>query len=162
MVGFASKDGGSVDFLKNMYFTNQGGEQVRLDEVATIAKDFANPEIYTDNRSTTINIYSELGDNSVVYPVLKLYDLLGSSEFRKMGYEKVSSTPYGIGFVGMKDGKRYRIEWGGEWEITMDTFRDLGIAMIISLLGIYFLIVAQFKSFRVGGIVMMTFLLSFF
>ena len=44
----------------------------------------------------------------------------------------------------------------------MDTFRDLGLAMIFSLLAIYFLIVAQFKSFLVGGIVITTFLLSFF
>jgi len=46
--------------------------------------------------------------------------------------------------------------------LTMDTFRDLGLAMIFSLLGIYFLIVAQFRSFMIGGIVMTTFLLSFF
>lgn len=44
----------------------------------------------------------------------------------------------------------------------MDTFRDLGLAMILSLAAIYFLIVAQFQSFLIGGIVMTTFLLSFF
>ncbi len=44
----------------------------------------------------------------------------------------------------------------------MDTFRDMGLAMILSLLAIYLLVVGEFKSFRVGGIVMMTFLFSFF
>ena len=44
----------------------------------------------------------------------------------------------------------------------MDTFRDLGVAMIFSLFVIYFIIVTQFGSFSVGGIVMTTFLLSFF
>ena len=39
---------------------------------------------------------------------------------------------------------------------------DMGLAMILSLLAIYFLVVGEFKSFRVGGIVMMTFLFSFF
>ncbi|MDD2487624.1 MAG: efflux RND transporter permease subunit [Candidatus Gracilibacteria bacterium] len=162
MISFDKKEIGKEEFMKSIYFTNPKGEKVYLDEIASISKGFANPEIYTDNRSNTINIYSELGNNSVVYPVLKLYDMFGADEFKKMGYEKVSSGPYSIGFKGIKDGKDYRIEWGGEWEITMDTFRDLGIAMIISLLGIYFLIVAQFKSFKVGGIVMTTFLLSFF
>jgi hypothetical protein len=70
------------------------------------------PEIYTDNRATTINIFSELGNNSVVYPVLKLYDLFGSEEFEKMGYKKISATPYVIQFEGIKDKKQYRIEWG--------------------------------------------------
>jgi multidrug efflux pump subunit AcrB len=32
----------------------------------------------------------------------------------------------------------------------MDTFRDMGLAMILSLLAIYFLVVGEFKSFRVG------------
>lgn len=162
VVGFDKKATKDISFLKNMYFTNQKWEKVRLDEVARIENVASEPEIYTDNRATTINIFSELGNNSVVYPVLKLYDLFGSEEFEKMGYKKISATPYVIQFEGIKDKKQYRIEWGWEWEITMDTFRDLGIAMIISLLGIYFLIVAQFKSFKVGWIIMTTFLLSFF
>ncbi|MDD2916567.1 MAG: efflux RND transporter permease subunit, partial [Candidatus Gracilibacteria bacterium] len=162
LVGFDKKTAGNIDFLRNIYFTNPKGEKVRLDEVATLSTDFAGSEIYTDNRSETVHIYAEIGDNSVVYPVLKLYGLFGSQDFQKLGYKKVSASPYEIDFVGVQDGKRYRIEWGGEWEITMDTFRDLGKAMIMSLLAIFFLIVAQFKSFRVGGIVMTTFLLSFF
>jgi multidrug efflux pump subunit AcrB len=97
-----------------------------------------------------------------VYPVLKLYGLFGNKDFETLGYKKVGSSPYGIDFIRTKDGKSYRLEWGGEWELTMDTFRDLGLAMIFSLLGIYFLIVAQFRSFLIGGIVMTTFLLSFF
>lgn len=162
VVGFDKKETWSIDFLKNIYFTNQKWEKVKLDEIATIKQDYASSEIYTENRSNTINIYSELGDNSVVYPVLRLYSMFGDKEFEKLWYKKISSTPYRIDFIGLKDGKSYRIEWWWEWEITMDTFRDLGTAMILSLLAIYFLIVAQFKSFQVGWIVMTTFLLSFF
>lgn len=162
IVGFSKKDSWNIDFLKNIYFTNPKWEKVKLDEIASIKDDFAGPEIYTDSRSTTINIYSEIWNNSVVYPVLKLYDLFWNKDFEKLGYRKISASPYEIDFVWIKDWKNYRIEWWWEWEITMDTFRDLWKAMIMSLLAIFFLIVAQFKSFRVGWIVMTTFLLSFF
>lgn len=162
IVGFSKQDSSDMDFLRNIYFMNSLGEQVKLDEIAELKNTFAGSEIYTDTRSTTIHMYAEIGENSVVYPVLKLYTLFGSKDFESLGYRKISSSPYQINFVWIQDGKKYRIEWWGEWEITMDTFRDLGKAMIISLLAIFFLIVAQFKSFRVWGIVMTTFLLSFF
>ena len=162
LVWFTKKDTSDIDFLKNIYFTNTRWEKVKLDEIAVFKNDYASPEIYTDNRSTTIHIFAEIWENSVVYPVLKLYNLFWSKDFEKLWYKKVSSSPYKIDFEWIKDGKKYRIEWGWEWEITMDTFRDLWTAMIMSLLGIFFLIVAQFKSFRVGWIVMTTFLLSFF
>lgn len=103
-----------------------------------------------------------MGSNSVVYPIIRLYGLFGTPEFEKTGFKKISASPYGIKFLGTNDGKEYFLEWGGEWELTMDTFRDLGLAMIFSLFVIYFIIVTQFGSFIVGGLVMMTFLFSFF
>ena len=38
--------------------------------------------------------------------------------------------------------------WDGEWEITYVTFRDMGAAFGAAILGIYVLVVAQFRSFR--------------
>ena len=46
------------------------------------------------------------------------------------------------------------ILWDGEWEITYVTFRDMGIAFGVALLGIYILVVAQFGSFRVPLVVL--------
>lgn len=140
---------------------NRMGQTVRIDEIATVEPDYSGPEYHTEARSPTVHLYAEIGDNSVVYPVLALYGEFEKPAFAAK-YEKVGSGPYGIDFVGKEDGKKYRLDWGGEWELTMDTFRDMGLAMILSLLAIYFLVVGEFKSFRVGGIVMMTFLFSFF
>jgi multidrug efflux pump subunit AcrB len=41
------------------------------------------------------------------------------------------------------------ILWDGEWEVTWVTFRDMGAAFMVALLGIYILVVAQFRSFKV-------------
>jgi multidrug efflux pump subunit AcrB len=44
--------------------------------------------------------------------------------------------------------------WDGEWEITYVTFRDMGAAFGAAILGIYVLVVAQFKSFRLPLVIL--------
>ena len=44
----------------------------------------------------------------------------------------------------------------------MDTFRDMGLAMIIAFLAIYIMMVIQFGSFGLAGVIMISFLLGFF
>lgn len=50
--------------------------------------------------------------------------------------------------------EHYTIKWGGEWKITYETFRDMGIAYGVGLIGIYLLVVGQFKSYRMPLIIM--------
>ncbi len=49
---------------------------------------------------------------------------------------------------------RYSIKWDGEWQVTYETFRDMGIAYSIGLIMIYLLVVAQFRSYLVPLIIM--------
>ncbi|RMZ62121.1 efflux RND transporter permease subunit, partial [Vibrio anguillarum] len=46
------------------------------------------------------------------------------------------------------------IFWDGEWTITYETFRDMGIAYAVGMILIYLLVVAQFKSYLVPLIIM--------
>jgi multidrug efflux pump subunit AcrB len=52
------------------------------------------------------------------------------------------------------DESRPTILWDGEWEITWVTFRDMGAAFGVAILGIYVLVVAQFKSFRLPLVIL--------
>ena len=52
------------------------------------------------------------------------------------------------------DERQPALLWDGEWEITYVTFRDLGAAFMVAMLGIYLLIVGQFKSFKAPLVVM--------
>ena len=49
---------------------------------------------------------------------------------------------------------QYGIKWDGEWQVTYETFLDMGIAYGVGLLLIYFLVVAQFRSYFVPLIIM--------
>jgi multidrug efflux pump subunit AcrB len=44
--------------------------------------------------------------------------------------------------------------WDGEWEVTWVTFRDMGAAFGVALLGIYILVVAQFGSFKLPLVIL--------
>ncbi len=44
--------------------------------------------------------------------------------------------------------------WDGEWEITYVTFRDMGAAFMVALLGIYVLVVGQFGSFKLPLVIL--------
>jgi multidrug efflux pump subunit AcrB len=53
-----------------------------------------------------------------------------------------------------EDEAKPTVLWDGEWEITWVTFRDMGAAFGIAILGIYVLVVAQFKSFRLPLVIL--------
>ena len=50
--------------------------------------------------------------------------------------------------------RQYAIKWDGEWQITYETFRDMGAAYGVGLILIYLLVVAQFKSYRTPWVIM--------
>ncbi|HYH36985.1 MAG TPA: efflux RND transporter permease subunit [Azospirillum sp.] len=52
------------------------------------------------------------------------------------------------------DEGRPSLLWDGEWEITWVTFRDMGAAFAVAILGIYLLVVAQFGSFTLPLVVL--------
>jgi multidrug efflux pump subunit AcrB len=43
----------------------------------------------------------------------------------------------------------YHIEWEGEWQLTLEVFRDLGLAMLVAVILIYIILVGQFRSFKI-------------
>ncbi|MBI2318677.1 MAG: efflux RND transporter permease subunit, partial [Betaproteobacteria bacterium] len=59
-------------------------------------------------------------------------------------------------FIGQPDDPYlgYALKWDGEWQVTYETFRDMGIAYAVGLILIYLLVVAQFQSYWVPLVIM--------
>lgn len=57
-------------------------------------------------------------------------------------------------FNAPKEATRFAIKWDGEWQITFETFRDMGIAYSVGLVLIYLLVLGQFRSYVVPLIIM--------
>ena len=66
-----------------------------------------------------------------------------------------AGTPVTQRFVGAPDRPdEFSVKWDGEWTITYETFRDMGLAYSVGLILIYLLVVAQFRSYVVPLIIM--------
>jgi multidrug efflux pump subunit AcrB len=50
--------------------------------------------------------------------------------------------------------RSYAVKWNGEWQVTYETFRDMGLAYAVGLVLIYLLVVAQFRSYVVPLVIM--------
>ncbi|MCW9034803.1 MAG: efflux RND transporter permease subunit [Rhodospirillales bacterium] len=53
-----------------------------------------------------------------------------------------------------KDESKVSMLWDGEWEVTFVTFRDMGAAFAVAILGIYLLVVGQFGSFKLPLVIL--------
>lgn len=152
----------TINLLEKIKFTNNLWQKIDLSSISKIEYTFVNDELLSDNREVYNYIYAEMWDNSVIYPVIKLYGILTDKKFLWNDYVVLNKNFYSIKFKEVKTWKIYKLEWDWEWKLTMDTFRDLWKAMWIAILTIFFLIVFQFKNFSVAWIIMLPFLLWFF
>ncbi|MHA1597545.1 MAG: efflux RND transporter permease subunit, partial [Alphaproteobacteria bacterium] len=60
-----------------------------------------------------------------------------------------------ISYYGQpKDESGVTLLWDGEWEVTYVTFRDMGLAFVFALVGIYLLVVGQFGSFKLPLVIL--------
>lgn len=85
-----------------------------------------------------------------IYGMLEIGKRLDSVDWSAKGLEKPAIRMYGQPV----DETRPTLLWDGEWEITYVTFRDMGIAFAVALIGIYILVVAQFGSFRLPLVIL--------
>ena len=83
-------------------------------------------------------------------PLYGMFDLVG-----QLRDNDVDGVRLGQSFIGQpSDGSRFAVKWDGEWQITYETFRDMGIAYAAGMVLIYLLVVAQFRSYLVPLVIM--------
>ncbi|WP_240623890.1 efflux RND transporter permease subunit [Ahniella affigens] len=83
-------------------------------------------------------------------PLYGMFEVV--SQLRESPLAGVSVDQYF--FQQPADTSRFAIKWDGEWQITFETFRDMGLAYSAGLLLIYLLVVAQFRSYLVPLVIM--------
>ncbi|WP_020680192.1 efflux RND transporter permease subunit [Marinobacterium rhizophilum] len=82
--------------------------------------------------------------------------LYGMAEVASQLAEKpILGAPLQQFFTGQPDNPyAWSLKWDGEWQITFETFRDMGLAYSVGLILIYLLVVAQFRSYSLPLIIM--------
>lgn len=140
----------SAKTLDRITFTSNTGRKILLSEIAKVEISSDDSPIVNDERLPTSTIYGEMGDNSVMYPMVNLIKRFLSDEFWEGKYEVTSWNPYAFQIREKATGKDFSIRLAGEWEMTMDSFRDLAVALGGALSLLFFLVAANFRSFRMG------------
>jgi multidrug efflux pump subunit AcrB len=133
--------------------TNTGGI-VQLSELLTIEQTVQDKAIYHKNQKPVVYVLADVGGPGAEQAESPVYGVLGVGKklesFRpEEGYQieqYYTSQPWSEERLAMK--------WDGEWHITYETFRDMGIAFAVAMLLIYLLIVGQFQSFVTPLIIM--------
>lgn len=89
---------------------------------------------------------------SPVYAILKMNSALGKIDLRQFGADYSELPIYNA--VQPFSAQELALKWDGEWHITIEVFRDLGLAFMVVLVLIYILMVGWFSSFSTPLVVM--------
>jgi multidrug efflux pump subunit AcrB len=132
---------GSVDALQSVRVSGQ--QTVALGEVARSVLTDEEPSIYHKNLLPVTYVTADVGGaaESPVYAILQMNRTLSGIHLPE---------GYGLEIFNARqpfDSSKYAMKWDGEWHITYEVFRDLGIAFAAVLVLIYILVVGWFQSF---------------
>jgi multidrug efflux pump subunit AcrB len=147
------------DVLNEIYIYNDLRLKVPLSELVTITEIDTTIPLQRENNRNTAYVMGDMANRSVTYAAFDLLSLLWSYNLPGGKGEILSTSLFGAKYKTEK-GKIVEITIGGEWELTLDVFRDLGIAMGVAVFLVYFVLVAQFGSFREPLIILSTIPLS--
>ncbi len=136
------------DILSMKIPTPTGG--IPLNALVNVKLSTSESDIYRKNLQPVVYLIANVNDKvgSPVYPILDLWDKI-----------KNIKTPDGKGVGQLLTHQptftdRYYLKWDGEWQVTYETFRDMGIAFAVAIVVLYILLVGWFKSFKMPAVIM--------
>jgi multidrug efflux pump subunit AcrB len=127
---------------------------VPLRELVTVKHTITDKSIYHKNLMPVTYVIGDVAGvvESPVYAILKMNQALGKLDTREFGGDGSPLKIYNA-VLPFSD-QQPSMKWDGEWHITIEVFRDLGMAFAAVLVLIYILMVGWFKSFLTPMIVM--------
>lgn len=135
----------SISDIQNLTVISQQGNAVSVGDLVHVTREIKEKSIYRKNQKRVVYVMADLAGEleSPFYAIMGLSDRLKEITLPK-GY--VLDEIYN-GQPEFED--NFTLKWDGEWQITYEVFRDLGIAFGVVLIMIYMLIVGWFQDFKV-------------
>jgi multidrug efflux pump subunit AcrB len=150
LVRLPRADRSNIASLRQISVQGQSGDLVALGELVSVVEDSQDTSIYHKNLMPVVYVTGDVAgsEESPVYVIAELTQSVAQLELPE-GYEieqYTASQP--------PDSGRLALKWDGEWHITYEVFRDLGIAFAAVLVLIYILVVGWFQSMMTPFIIM--------
>jgi multidrug efflux pump subunit AcrB len=130
--------------LQNLQVAGRNGRLVTLSELTRVETATVDKSIYHKNLMPVTYVTGDVAGamESPVYALLKL-----APQMAKMKAPEGYAVEQHMSATQPAGAERYSVKWDGEWHITVEVFRDLGIAFAAVLVLIYGLVVGWFQSF---------------
>jgi len=131
-----------------------GGALVPVSELVQVEPTRREQVIYHKDLLPVVYVTGDMG-GKLDSPLYGMFDIRSRVKDLPLVGERLAGT-LGEWFIHQPDDPyaAYAIKWDGEWQITYETFRDMGAAYAVGLVLIYVLVVAQFRSYLVPLIIM--------
>jgi multidrug efflux pump subunit AcrB len=151
IVRLSRPDRSGIADLGNLKLPGFSGGQVSLSEVTRSAQTTIDTSVYHKNLRPVVYVTGDVAGvvESPVYAILNMKDAIG-----KIPLADGFSVKQYMGTTLPETTDHYSMKWDGEWHITVEVFRDLGLAFAAVLVLIYVLVVGWFRSFRTPLIIM--------
>ena len=138
-------DKSDINDLRNLKIINQQGNAIAIGDLVSVKKEIKEKSIYRKNQKRVVYVLADMAGEleSPFYAIMDISDKLKTVEMKK-GYTLEESYNQQPEFED-----NFTLKWDGEWQITYEVFRDLGIAFAVVIIMIYMLIVGWFQDFKV-------------
>lgn len=150
------KDKTSLQDILNIKIKGQRGNMVPAGDIIKVKADTLQKTIYRKDQKRVVYVLSDMA-GKLESPA---YAILGMDE--KLKKIKLPAG-YNINELYMNQPsseENFTVKWDGEWQITLEVFRDLGAAFLVVIIVIYMLIVGWFQNFKTPIVMMMAIPLS--
>jgi len=139
-----------VEELGQIHLRNASGRMIPISELVEAKEETAEKAIYHKNLRSVVYVVGDVSgkEESPVYGILNI-----SKNLRRILPPDIAPLKEYYTSPPLSE-ERPALKWDGEWQITYETFRDMGLAFGVALLLIYLLIVAQFQSFVIPLVIM--------
>jgi multidrug efflux pump subunit AcrB len=150
------KDKTSLQDIQNLKIKGNRGHVIPVSDLVSVKKETLEKTIYRKDQKRVVYVLADMA-GALESPV---YAILGMNE--KLQKIKLPNG-YKINELYMDSPTEetdFTVKWDGEWQITLEVFRDLGTAFLIVIVIIYMLIVGWFQNFKTPLVMMVAIPLS--
>ena len=143
-------DRSSAQTLRDLYIHSQAGTLIPLSDVVKVKESVNYKSRHRRNLKSVVYVTADVAGEleSPVYAILDMKKKIAELTMPDGTRIEQFSTVQPLTEEG------YAMKWDGEWHITYEVFRDLGISFAVVLIIIYLLIVGMFQNFTVPILMM--------
>ncbi|MEY8850040.1 efflux RND transporter permease subunit [Psychroserpens sp. XS_ASV72] len=150
------KEKSTLGDISQLRINSKHGQMIAVGDLVSIVERTKAKSIYRKNQKRVVYVMADMAGEleSPVYAILGMEDKLKAIPLEE-GYSMQEKY---LGQPEYEDD--YTVKWDGEWQITLEVFRDLGLAFLGVIIIIYMLIVGWFQNFKAPIVMMVAIPLS--